>query len=356
MDHLMPDVIEKFLSRNRCDLSGEPYYRLEFINKLKSEMGEDSYNSYLDSQSELYNDDDIKNFELNGQDCLYLYFYDNEKLDTLNRYLAYLESEFISQIHNKLISVEIKYNLLVNSIFEKIEILISKDCKLEKEKLTRIVDFYTLLDRKNRYDMIYSFRWYQYNKHLTFFHPNKCLYQERCELYKKKLSQEEKNRTKRLALSDVLENKSSYLLLTNHLLVLKKIIQEMKTDESLDMKYKNNLKMNIMKEKLIEVVSVLTNEKLQFYILNMVEKLNRNELKVVVKSWNVVELMKGKTLKGTNEQIRKKLKKYILEQKNKRNSNRKTSRIFPKEVVQKILEFSDFGYGTQNTLKYSKLL
>jgi hypothetical protein len=85
--------------------------------------------------------------------------------------------------------------------------------------------------------------------------------------------------------------------------------------------------LNDVKEKLIHVVSGITNEELERHITGFIDDCKRNELKKVGAYWGMIDMS------GKNDDIRQRLKNHI-------RHFTKSNTILPPEILLKIYEFS----------------
>lgn len=342
------DNIEKlivlFHSQNNIDESGKKISRLDFLDKLKDYLGNEIYKSYLTHLHQCYEGEEIQkmiqeSFNTCGNridipKCIVDQFQKNHEFSHLNKYLRYIDLEYsrycVERVNSPL--VEIRFTILANDIFGKLENIITDDRESRRENIIRIKNLYESIKNINiqakRHHNIwglYEFRYRNYysQRYHSVFCPDKVLYLEHLDYNKKRLYDEEKNREKRLAISDALENKSHYLVYTNSHFVLKKIICRIKKN--------TNIKVNLndVKEKLINVIRWISNDELERHIIDFIDDCKRNELKKVCVYWGI------KDMSGRNDDIRQRLKNHIRHYK-------KSAAKLPPNVILNISEFSGF--------------
>lgn len=344
------DNIEKlivlFHSQNKNDESGKKISRLGFLEKLKDYLGNDMYKSYVTHLHRGYEDEAIQKkireyfntcgYRIDIPTCIVNQFQKYHEFSHLNKYLRYIDRDYsrycrLESIYSPL--VEIRFTILANDIFDKFENIITDDRESRRENIIRIKNLYESIKNTNteakKYNNIwglYEFRYKNYysQSYYSIFCPDKVLYLEHLDYNKKRLYREEKNREKRLAISDALENKNHYLIYTNSHFVLKKIICRIKKENT-------NIKVNLndVKEKLINVVSGITNEELERHIIGFIDDCKRYELKKVGIYWGMTDMS------GRNDEIRQRLKSHI------RHYTKSAAKL-PPEVLVNISEFSGF--------------
>tara|TARA_Y100000389_G_C17408322_1_gene489361 strand:+ start:225 stop:1253 length:1029 start_codon:yes stop_codon:yes gene_type:complete len=340
MDNI-EELIVLFHSQNKKDVSGKKISRLGFLAKLKDYLGNDIYKSYVNHLHRGYEVEEIQKnirescntfgYRINIPVYIVNQFQKSHEFSHLNKYLRYVDRDYSRYCLDGNYSplIEIRFTILANDVFDKFESIITDDRESRRENIMRIKNLYESIKNTNaeakKYNNIwglYEFRHKRYYSYYSVFCPDKVLYLERLNYNKKRFHEEEKNREKRLAISNALENKNHYLRYTNSHFVLKKIIDRIKKENS-------NIKVNLndVKEKLIKVVSGITNEELERHIAGFIDDCKRNELKIVGVYWDMTDMS------GRNDEIRQRLKNHI-------RSYTKSAAKLPPEVLLNIYEFS----------------